>query len=121
MFVCRDNKVGVVTINVSSIGTKFENLTLCGQAAGIQVRAVGTKYTAKSHHSAQPGTLFWNIFRIASTPFHYLCVCMLDSLDDRNISSDLINIQVVFLQYAMLAKCFYHVHHESSYVYVSSC
>ena len=28
----------------------------------------------KAHHSAQPGTLFWNVFRITSTPFHYLWV-----------------------------------------------
>ena len=26
----------------------------------------------KTHHSAQTGNLFWNIFRIASTHFHYL-------------------------------------------------
>ena len=26
----------------------------------------------KAYYSAQTGTLFWNIFRVTNTPFHYL-------------------------------------------------
>ena len=60
-------KVGVVTIDVSSIGIKFENFMQAG------CRDQGSHCVLpKAHYSAQADTLFWKIFRIASTPFHYL-------------------------------------------------
>ena len=65
-------KDGVVKIDVSSIGTKFENFVQAG-CRDIGSHRGHTGYLLlKAHHSAQPGALFWNIFRIASTPFHYL-------------------------------------------------
>ena len=64
-------KVGIVTIDVSSIGKKFENFVQVGCRDLGSHR--GHSVLPEAHHSAQPGTLFWNIFRIASTPFHHLC------------------------------------------------
>ena len=43
-----------------------------GLRQGFKFASWAHRVLQKAHYSAQTGTLFWNIFRIASTPFHYL-------------------------------------------------
>ena len=58
-------KLGVVKIDMPSIGTKFENFVQAG-CRDLGLHCECTIALPKADHSAQPGTLFWNIFRIAS-------------------------------------------------------
>ena len=58
-------KNGVVKVDVSSIGTRFENFVQAG-CRDLGLHCGCTIALPKADHSAQPGTLFWNIFRIAS-------------------------------------------------------
>ena len=60
-------KVGVVTINMLSIGTKFENFVQAGcKDQGLHCGC--TVYCQKLKLVLS----FWDIFRTATTSFHYL-------------------------------------------------
>lgn len=59
-------KVGVVTIDMSSIGKKFENFVQAGWQ-GFRFAPWAHCVLPKAHYFAQTGALFLNIFRIAST------------------------------------------------------
>ena len=65
-------EVGVVTIDVLSIGIKFENFVQAG-CRDLGSHHGCTMYCRKPIIMPKLVTLFWNIFRIANTPFHYLC------------------------------------------------
>ena len=86
--------VGVVTIDVSSIGIKFENFMQAGcRDQGVYFAPWAYHVLPKAHYSAQTGTLFWNIFRIAGTPFHYLLLrqgkwCVIGKCCDRMAKRD---------------------------------
>ena len=66
--------MGVMTIDMSSIGIKFENFMQAG------CRDQGSHH-GRNVYCRNPISLpkvvlfFWNIFRIASTAFHYLWFC----------------------------------------------
>ena len=86
--------MGVATVDESSNGIKFENFMQAGcRDQGLHL------VLPKAYYSAKTGTLFWNILRIASTPFYYLCV---EVLTPKHLSHKLF-----FIRNIKMAPCHY--------------
>ena len=62
----------------------------------------------KAHYSAQTGILFWNIFRIASTTFHYLCTANISPVKN-TLFTCVLKSHVLPLYFLHRNKCKFYI------------